>query len=380
MDQKKKYILLYLKTGGGHLAPAKSIAKILDREYRDEIEPILIDGFEKTNKIIRYIIEDGYRNLQAKARWFYEALYAVNKVNLFASINSAQISYFVKPYLREVFENQKPYKIVIFHFFLIEPVYEVLEEMGLKIPVLTFVTDPYTAHPLWFLNKKQEFIVFSERLKKHCIKKGISEEQINVFPFVLNEKFSQRLTEEKIADLKKDFGYDEKKRVVLLLGGGDGIPKGMRILKILLKNLKDIEIAIVCGKNKSLFKKANKLKANNSCPDFKVYEYVDFIFELLNISDIVISKCGASTFMEILMMRKIPVIINYMWEQEKGNVEFLLENKMGIYAPDINRLPVLISDLLNDNEKYSKYRKNIDDASLKNGAVEVSRFIYSYGN
>ncbi len=338
----------------------------------------MIDGFEKTNKILRYIIEDGYRNLQAKARWFYEALYAVHKVNLFARVNSAQISHFVKPYLREVFENKKPDKIIIFHFFLIEPVYEVLEEMKLNIPVLTFVTDPYTAHPLWFLNKKQEFIVFSERLKKHFIKKGIREEQIHVFPFVLNDKFSSRLPEEKIPDLKKTYGFDEQKKVVLLLGGGDGMPKGMRILKILLSNLKNVEIAIVCGKNKALLKKANKLKGNNGPGNLKVYGYVDFIFELLNISDVVISKCGASTFMEILMMRKIPVIINYMWEQEKGNVEFLLENKMGIYAPDINRLPYLLKDLLGDNEKYSTFQKNIDETCLKNGAVKVSRFIYSF--
>ena len=378
MDQKKKYILLYLKTGGGHLAPAKSIAKILEREYPDEAEPVLIDGFEKTNKIIRYIIEDGYRNLQAKARWFYEALYAVHKVNLFARINSAQISHFVKPYLREVFENQKPDKIIIFHFFLIEPVYEVMEEMKMKIPVLTLVTDPYTAHPLWFLNKNQEFIVFSERLKNHCIKKGINAAQIHVFPFVLNDKFSQRLPEEKIPKLKNDFGFDAGKKVVLLLGGGDGIPKGMRILKILLKNLKGAEVAIVCGKNKSLLKKVNKFKIKSGDLNLKVFGYVDFIFELLNISDVVISKCGASTFMEILMMRKIPVIINYMWEQEKGNVEFLVKNKMGIYTPDINKLSFLLNDLLKDKGKYLTYQKNIERASLKNGVCDVSRFIYSY--
>ena len=378
MESPKKYLLMYLKTGGGHLAPAKSISKYLEKNYAGEVEPVLIDGFEKTNKVIRYIIEDGYRNLQAKARWFYETLYAVNKVNLFARMNSAQISFYVKPYLREVFKEHNPDKVVIFHFFLIEPVYEVIEEMKLKLPVITVVTDPYTAHPLWFLNKKQEFIVFSERLKSHCIKKGIQANRIHIFPFILNEKFSQKLSDDKIPGLKEEFGYDKDKKVILLLGGGDGIPKGMRILKILLKNLKNVEVSIVCGKNNSLLSKAEKLKEENNYGNLKVYGYVDFIFELLNISDIVISKCGASTFMEILMMKKIPVITNYMWEQEKGNVEFLVKNELGIYAPEINNLPRLIGELLNDKDKYTAYQNNIEKASLKNGAKDVAEFIYDF--
>ena len=380
MEPKKKYLLLYLKTGGGHLAPAKSISRFFEENYADEITPVLIDGFEKTNKIIRYLIEDGYRKLQAKARWFYKALYAVNKINIFARINSAEVSFFVKPYLTDVFNEQKPDKIIIFHFFLIEPVYEVIEKMSLKIPVVTVVTDPYIAHPFWFLNKRQVLVVFSERLKDHCIKKGINKDKIYVFPFILSEKFSRKLPDEKIPDLKEEYGYDKNKKVILLLGGGDGIPKGMRILKILFKKLKNVEISIVCGKNDSLLQKASGFNKENGNNILKVYGYVDFIFELLNISDIVISKCGASTFMEILMMRKIPVITNYMWEQEKGNVEFLVRNKLGIYEPDINKLPLVIGELLNHEKIYDSYRNNIEEIAPKNGAKDVAEFIYYHSS
>ena len=101
---------------------------------------------------------------------------------------------------------------------------------------------------------------------------------------------------------------------------------------------------------------------------------------MLNISDIVISKCGASTFMEILMMRKIPVITNYMWEQEKGNVEFLVRNKLGIYEPDINKLPLVIGELLNHEKIYDSYRNNIEEIAPKNGAKDVAEFIYYHSS
>jgi hypothetical protein len=44
----------------------------------------------------------------------------------------------------------------------------------------------------------------------------------------------------------------------------------------------------VCGKNQKLYKFAEKLKLKEFANDLHVYGYVDFIYELLNISDIVI--------------------------------------------------------------------------------------------
>ncbi len=76
-EQKKKYLLLYLNTGGGHLAPAKSVAACIEKLTFGKVEPVLIDGFEKAIEIVRYLVEDGYRNLQKGGKWFYEFLYAL---------------------------------------------------------------------------------------------------------------------------------------------------------------------------------------------------------------------------------------------------------------------------------------------------------------
>ena len=378
MHKKEKYLLLYLKTGGGHLAPAKSIAKVLEQNHNEDIEPVLINGFEETNFIIKYAIEDGYRNLQAKATWIYETLYALFKINFIARFYYNLISFFVKPYLRKVFKSSKPDKIIIFHFFLIEPVYDVITELNMHLPVITAVTDPYTAHPLWFFRKEQNFIVFSERLKLDCIKRGINENNINVFPFVLNEKFSSPLDPAEVPGLKKEMGFAPDKKIILIVGGGDGIPKGYRILKTLVQKVNNIQIAIVCGKNKSLIRKVNKLKKSEGLSNITVYGYVDIVYELLSISDLVITKCGASTFMEIVMSNKIPIIISYIWEQEKGNMEFLVNKKMGIYEPDVSKLSGLVDELLNDPNTYSEYIKNIKSECLQNGNEQVAEFISNF--
>ena len=47
-NNKRKFLFIYLKTGGGHLAPARSLSKYLEKHNKEEVEVILVDGFEKT--------------------------------------------------------------------------------------------------------------------------------------------------------------------------------------------------------------------------------------------------------------------------------------------------------------------------------------------
>ena len=374
---KKKYLLLYLNTGGGHLAPAKSIANCIEKLSAHTIEPVLIDGFEKANKTVQYIVEDGYRKLQSGGKWFYTFLYALYHIPIVTFINDMVLATSITPNLEKRILEENPEKIIIFHFFLIRPVYRIIKKYGLQISVFTVVTDPFTAHPFWFINKKQHFILFSERLKKHALKIKVPEANLHVFPFILDEKFSSPIPAENILALKKQYGFDPAKKMVLIFGGGDGIPNGKRILELLLNHKIDLNIGIVSGKDEELFNDAMELKKRYEVPNVQVFGYVDFIYDLLNISDFVITKAGASATMEILHLKKIPIIIDYIWGQEKGNMEYIRDNNMGIFERDITKIPSILNELLNNKEKQQSFISNIESEELKIGTEEVTKFILS---
>lgn len=373
--KKNKYLFLYLKTGGGHLAPARSLADYLKHNYNESVETILVDGFSKTNGLVRYIIEDGYRISQTKAPWIYEALYALYKIPFVSELNNYLLSLFIYPYLKETINKEKPEKILIFHFFLIRPVYRLIKKEKLKCSVYTIVTDPFTAHPIWFLNKNQNFILFSEKLRKRCIDNGIPAKNINVFPFIIAEKFSGKRDGVNMPEIKKKLGFSTDSKVILLLGGGEGIPKGEMIVRQLISNINNIEIAVVCGRNKNLFNNLSHYVDQGGIANIKLFGYIDFVEELINASDVVITKCGASTFMEILFCKKIPIVISYIWEQEKGNVEFLTENNLGVYEKRIEKLPEIIKGIFSDEEKYSGIKRNISERNFENGVEKVAEFI-----
>lgn len=371
---KKKIMFIYLKTGGGHVAPANAISNYLLEHNSDKIETVLVDGLAGSSWYAKLILEKGYRFLQNKAEWLYEVIYFFHKFRLIAKFSGFLVTQNTQTYIRKRILEEQPDLIVLLHFFMIEPVYVVLEKRNLNTKVITIVTDPYTAHPLWFIRKNLNYILFSEKLKRKCIADGIAESNIKVFSFVINSKFSSVKENVNTKELRTKHGFGDGK-IVLLLGGADGIRNAKKIVNAIVEKSSNYEIAVVCGKNTSLFAKMNQLKSERKLDSLKVFGFVDFVYELINVSDVVVTKCGASTISEILLSGKIPFINRYLWEQEKGNVEFVVENKFGIYEKDIDKLAINVDELFRDERKSEKYLSNIKSAGLRNGLEEVAGYI-----
>lgn len=360
------------------MAPAKSVANYLSRVHADTISPVLVNGFEEAPEFWRYLLEDGYRILQAKAKWYYELLYLINKFPLLARWNRFITHHASKSYLEKRILEERPEKIIVFHFFSYNPVYTILKKHNLNIPVLTVVTDPFTAHPLWFMRKKQHFLVFSESLKQKWINKGVAKENLTVFPFILDEKFSVPLSEEQILKIKQQRGFTETDRILLFLGGGDGLPNAFPLIKELAASGFEHHMVVVCGKNTSLKENLEEYKKKNLLERLHIFGYVDFVYELLNICEVVVTKCGASTIMEILHTGRVPVIIDYIWEQEKGNMEYVVQNHFGIFEKDISKISQTVQKLFADKEYYDSFAARSKQAGLKNGTAAVSEFIVTF--
>ncbi|MFZ2339642.1 MAG: glycosyltransferase [Bacteroidales bacterium] len=374
----EKYMFIYLKTGGGHYAPAKAIAETIKNIRSTEIEIILHDGLSDTRPYIRKIIQDGYKNSVNRALWSFEMLYAIGKIKPVTKVSTRITAHFIKPAISKVILKEKPDKIIIYHFLMIRPVNEILRENNIKTPVVVVVTDPFTAPSGWFLIKDQKYIVFSDILKKKCIKMGINSKNIQVFPFVLDHKFSILLNNSSRLRVRKELGFREDSKIILIMGGGDGMPRGEKIFRTLIAAGIDAEIAVVCGRDSLLFKQLTELKEKNKLDNTRIFGFIDFTYALIQISDIVITKAGASVCMEILLAEKVPIINNYIWEQEKGNMEFVCKSSMGIYKKNPRQLPDLVNKLLSNKEYYNLLINNIRKNMIRNGVEQVSQYIMNY--
>jgi len=209
-------------------------------------------------------------------------------------------------------------------------------------------------------------------------KHGISSKRIAVFPYILNKKFTQLLPQKTISILKDEFGFKKGIKTIVILGGGDGLPKGVEIINALFAHHEKVQLAIVCGKNKALRREAEALKKKYPDECLCVFGFIDFVYELVNCADIVITKGGPATVLEILMLKKIPIINSYIWEQEKGNVEFVIKNKVGCFEPRVGHLVTMVHRIVNSQKIQKKYADNIKNLTLQNGTAMVSEYVYKF--
>lgn len=372
-------MFVYLKTGGGHYSPAKALSDYINSQFPDSCETCLVDGLNGSYKFSQMILERGYSFLQNHAVWIYEFIYLIHKIKFVASLSNYLITKDTIKYLTEQINREQPATIVVVHSFLINPVFEIIKKARLNPKVLVVVTDPYTAHPLWFANEDANFVVFSDELKAKCIDKGICENKISVFPFVVNIKYSKALEKDSISKLKRNYSLKHDK-TVLIIGGADGLKNGARLILEIHKKVNNINLIFVCGRNEKLYKEILDIKMKKALDDLIVLGFAENVYELINLADLVITKCGASTIMEILLLKKIPLINSYLWEQEKGNLDYIVNNELGFYIKNSHKAAEKIFELVSNSKLINEYETNIARKNIKNGLPDVAAFIQQMSN
>lgn len=150
------------------------------------------------------------------------------------------------------------------------------------------------------------------------------------------------VSETKQKALKKTFGFDPERPLVVVTGGSQGslnIDEAMRV--ILPEMLKFTSVGLVAGrkhyetmvelKKYEEWDKA-KLKSN-----FRMWEFNSAMHELMGAADVVVSRAGATTIAELAALKKAAILVPF--EQLPGghqtkNAERLSERGAVLMVPD----------------------------------------------
>ena len=126
MTQPKERILfLYLSTGGGHLAAAKALAAELHHSS-DSVETHLLDGIPRRARVMRAIIEGGYRFVTDTMPLLWPILYQTTTIPMLMHYNSIMMIFYATPIIRRYIRKHKITRIVSLHFLLNLPLFRSL--------------------------------------------------------------------------------------------------------------------------------------------------------------------------------------------------------------------------------------------------------------
>jgi processive 1,2-diacylglycerol beta-glucosyltransferase/1,2-diacylglycerol 3-beta-galactosyltransferase len=376
----QRIAFLYLNTGGGHIAPARALARAIDERYGGTSQSFLVNGFSERMRACRFFIENGY---SITANFFepgYVLFYQLTGTRLAVRFGNYFISLNGVRHLAESFKKHGITKVVCLHEVLIMPARAAIDRVNPAIPLITLVTDPFTAHPVWFHEKRMELVVFSEKLRREAIERyGYDPARVHAFPFILSRAYERPYAPEEVAAARARRGIGPDEKVILIAGGGEGLKSADRIVAEFLRRRRTETLVVVCGRNRILRRLISLLVERAGARNVRVLGFVDYMSDLINMADCVITKGGASTVMEILALGKPIVFSTYIRGQELGNMLFAVTNGAGWYLKrprEIVERAVLVA---NDPEVSRAARDAVARLGIRNGLDEVARFAHDFG-
>ena len=231
-----------------------------------------------------------------------------------------------------------------------------------------------------FIHEQNSVVGLSNKyLTKYADKIGVSfPSTIELFPkdkvVLTGNPCSEKALKMKKAN-KEDFGLNKNKKLVLIVMGSLGSKSvNDKILSFLdaFKN-KNYEVMFVTGN--SYYEKVKELKVPDNV---KVVPFIYELPSLMKVTDLMITRAGASTISEILVLGVPSIFIpspyvtnNHQYKNAmdlvKEEAALILEEK------DLTEenLISLIDNTLKDKDGYTKMKNNLKGLGIKNSAERI---------
>src|SRR5579871_3274529 len=326
----KRALLLISDTGGGHRSAANAIAAALDEisspnSFEHRVEDVAAHcSFPLTQLGLGYSMALRY------APPVYGALYyATNGRRRYrALVRFCEPLY--RERLRDLFLNYQPDVIVSVHPLLNHAALRARADAHMQhVPIITVITDLGKVHESWLTPEADAVVVPAREVYERALSRGVQPSRLRMLGQPIHPKFDDVVGSK--AELRAQLGLPQDRFVTLLMAGGEGGGKLMPTTMALAKARLPMHLVVVCGRNETLRAKLEDLAPALPTP-MTVMGFTDKIPELMRTSDLLVTKAGPGTLAEANAAQLPVVVYDYVPGQERGNVDFVRSNGIGLVA------------------------------------------------
>ena len=117
----------------------------------------------------------------------------------------------------------------------------------------------------------------------------------------------------------------------------------------------DIQLLIICGRNQKLFDRLTRLNLT----DVKIYPLIDYVDELMSVSDVVLTKAGGLTISESLAKGLPMVFFSSIPGLETANEKVVCKAGAGVKAKTVEEIKNSLFFLKSNSYAYQNIKQNV---------------------
>lgn len=319
---KKRVLLLSEGFGSGHTQAAHALSEGL-KHINPDISTKVLELGSFLNPIMAPLIISAYRKTVSKQPKVVGMMYRSNYRKPTNRLTKNALHRLFYTQTTKVVEKLNPQIIVCTH-----PVPNMmiakLKEHGLQTPLLTVITD-YDAHGSWVNDEINRYLVSSDVVRDRLIEKGVADSKIAVTGIPIRPKFWQASSSEEV---RAKFNL-KNMPTVLIMGGGWGLLHEDSALTYMTKWRETTQLIYCVGSNEEMKEKLEH-DPQFKHPNIRIIGFTTLINELMDVSDLLVTKPGGMTCTEGLSKALPMLFYEPIPGQEEENCEYFI--KMGFGA------------------------------------------------
>ena len=333
----KLLIITALYTGHGH----KSISDALEERFKayPDVNILTIDGFDLMDKAMQVVAEKSYGPITRLPGKTWQFNYAVG--TRYDKPLQAVVAALIRRRFHELIRDYQPDAVLSVHPVFLASVASLLEEMGLSTPLIAHEADLIDIASFWFDRRIRLLLCPSEESYRSSIEGGADPARTVQVGFPVRERF---------------MGYRDREMslhspvTVTIMSGSEGSGEIGVVARELLRST-DVQLNIVCGRNKALRRKLKKALGSQYYGRINVMGFVENIQKVMIDSDILVMRASPNSVMEAVALN-IPVIVfGQLAGQELHNPDMMQAHGIVAYCPEPKRLAQLVRDMTKDGGK-----------------------------
>lgn len=180
---------------------------------------------------------------------------------------------------------------------------------------------------------------------------------------------------------KKELGLSPDKKLVLIVMGSLGSSVINEKMKLMLQlfNNKNYEVVFITGN--SYYDEFKSLKVASN---IKIVPYIDDMTRLMKVTDLMISRAGATTMSEIIAL-SVPTILipspHVTDNHQLKNAMDLCNKEAALLLEEDNlkgdKLVKIVDDIFKDTDKYNRIKKNLSRLVIKDSASRIYTIVHN---
>ena len=370
---------MYISYNSGHHRSSIAIERAL-KMLEPDTEALNINGFNYTNPILERVINRTYMAVIKRKPQVWDYLYDNPKVFKKAQALRDFMHNMNFEKLQGLIYDFKPDVVVCTQAFPCGMIADLkTRDSSIKTRLFGILTD-YYPHSYWIYPTIDYFIVPAEQSRQRLVENGIQPEKIKILGIPIDPKFNDKVDSKFV---KLGLGLDLDKPTVLIMGGGQGYGPIKEIVTELNDLSLNFQAIVVCGINARLFRWLNSSKRGFN-KKIIALQFVENVNELMDVSDLILTKPGGMTTAEALSKGLPMIIINPIPGQEAKNAQFLTTIGAAEEVDDIALVGLKAGELLKNPSRLKQMKEAARTHGHSNSAIDLAKIILaqpsSWGN